>query len=151
MRIYKSEFNITDRKANENFIKLIEKAQKLAKENYKDADCIYELGDGFVADEALAIAIYSCLKYSNDFEKAIVCAVNHGGDSDSTGSIAGNIMGAYLGISKIPKYYKQNIELKNEIIELASDLFVDCPVNEYYDNNDEMWLKKYLYNDKNFK
>lgn len=151
MRIYKSEFNITDRKTNENFIKLIEKAQKLAKENYEDADCIYELGDGFVADEALAIAIYSCLKYSNDFEKAIVCAVNHGGDSDSTGSIAGNIMGAYLGISKIPKYYKQNIELKNEIIELASDLFVDCPVNEYYDNNDEMWLKKYLYNDKNFK
>ena len=85
----------------------------------------------------------------NDFEKAIVCAVNHGGDSDSTGAIAGNIMGSYLGIDKIPEHYKHDIELKDEIIEIANDLFVDCPVSEYSDSNDEMWLKKYLYNNKN--
>lgn len=50
--------------------------------------------------KALAIAIYACIKYQEDFEKAIVCAVNHGGDSDSTGAIAGNIVWTYLGIEK---------------------------------------------------
>lgn len=151
MKVYKTKFNIADRKTNKYFTQLIEKAQKLAKKNYDDIDCIYELGEGWVAEEALAIAIYACIKYQDDFEKAIVCAVNHGGDSDSTGAIAGNIIGTYLGIDKIPEYYKQNIELKDEIIELATDLFVDCPVSEYSNNNDEMWLKKYLYNDKNVK
>ena len=149
MKVYKNKFNITDKKTNKYFIELIEKAQKLATKNYDDVDCIYELGEGWVAEEALAIAIYACLKYPNDFEKAIVCAVNHGGDSDSTGAIAGNIIGTYLGIDKIPEYYKQDLELKEEIIELANDLFVDCPVSEYSNNNDEMWLKKYLYNNKN--
>ena len=57
-------------------------------------------------------------------------------------------MGAYLGIEKIPEHYKHDIELKDEIIEIANDLFVDCPVSEYSDLNDEMWLKKYLYNNK---
>jgi len=149
MKVYKNKFNITDKKTNKYFIELIEKAQKLATKNYDDVDWIYELGEGWVAEEALAIAIYACLKYPNDFEKAIVCAVNHGGDSDSTGAIAGNIIGTYLGIDKIPEYYKQDIELKDVIIELASDLFVDCPVSEYSNDNDEIWLKKYLYCDKN--
>lgn len=149
MKVYKNKFNITDKKTNKYFIELIEKAQKLATKNYDDVDCIYELGEGWVAEEALAIAVYSCIKYQNDFEKAIVCAVNHGGDSDSTGAIAGNIMGAYLGVEKIPEYYKQDIELKEEIIEIAHDMFTDCPVSENSNANDEMWLKKYLYCNKN--
>ena len=149
MKVYKDKLNIADKKTNKYFIDLIEKSIKLANKNYDDNDCIYELGEGWVAEEALAIAIYSCSKYQDDVEKAIVCAVSHGGDSDSTGAIAGNIIGTYLGIDKIPEYYKQDLELRDEILELANDLFADCPVSEFSDNNDEMWLKKYLYNNKN--
>lgn len=150
MKVYKDKFNITDRKTNKYFIELIEKAVKLAHKNYDDTDCIYELGEGWVAEEALAIALYSCIKYQDDFEKAIVCAVNHGGDSDSTGAIAGNIIGTYLGIDNIPDYYKTDLELKDVIVELANDLFSGCPINQYSDNNDEYWLKKYVYNNKNY-
>ena len=98
-----------------------------------------------LTQETFAIAIYACLKYSDDFENAIICSINHDGDSDSTGSVAGNIIGASLGYNKIPDYYKDNIELKNIIIELADDLSVDVPVSEYSTNNDKNWLDKYWY------
>ena len=98
-----------------------------------------------LTQETFAIAIYSCLKYQNSFEDAIVCAVNHDGDSDSTGSVAGNIMGVFLGYDAIPKYYVDNLELKDVILEIAEDLSIDIPVGEYNENNDEYWLSKYLY------
>lgn len=57
---------------------------------------------------------------------AIRVAVNHGGDSDSTGAITGNILGAYLGLSQIPQKYIDNLELADVIMEIADDLYEDC-------------------------
>ena len=104
------------------FESLIHKAILLAEENKNDLDCIHALGEGWVGEEALAIAIYSCLKYKDDFEKAIIVAVNHKGDSDSTGAIAGNILGAYLGVHAIPSKFIEHLELKDVIIKVANDL-----------------------------
>ena len=130
------------------FIKLVDKAENLSKNNINDIDAIKELGEGWVAEEAFAIAIYSCLKYSNNFEDAIVCAVNHDGDSDSTGAIAGNIIGTFLGLDNIPNYFVDNLELKDIILEIAHDLSIKVPISEYL-CNDEVWLKKYVYCKKN--
>ncbi len=145
MKQYEENFDIFDRENKHYFVGLVNKAIKLSEENKKDIEAISELGEGWVAEEAFAIAIYSCLKYSNNFKDAIVCSVNHDGDSDSTGAIAGNIMGAYLGYEKIPSEYKDHIELKDEILELASDLATKVPVGEYHENNDAYWLSKYAY------
>ena len=142
---FKEKFNVYDKQNNKYFENLIDKAIKLSKENISDIEAIKELGEGWVAEEAFAIAIYSCLKYQDDFANAIICAVNHDGDSDSTGAIAGNIMGVYLGYNSIPKYYIDNLELKDLIYEIAEDLSSDIPVGEYNVNNDEYWLIKYLY------
>ena len=60
-------------------------------------DAIHQLGAGWVAEETLAIAIYCSLKYSTDFKKAVTAAVNHEGDSDSTGAVTGNIVGTLRG------------------------------------------------------
>lgn len=106
---------------------------------------IRELGQGWVAEETLAIAIYCALKYSNDFDKALIASVNHSGDSDSTGAVTGNILGAYLGLSGIPEKYLKNLELKNVILELADDLFNDCKITEYGSYHDEIWEQKYIY------
>ena len=144
MKQYEEKFDIFDKENKYYFINLINKSIKLSEENKNDTEAIKELGEGFVAEEALAIAIYSCLKYPNNFKEAIVCSINHDGDSDSTGAIAGNIMGAYLGYEKIPFEYKNNIELKDEILELANDLSSKIPVDEY-NNNDIYWLSKYVY------
>lgn len=126
------------------FVDLITKAIDLSKQNVTDTDAIKMLGQGWVADEALAIAIYACLKYSDSFEDAVICAVNHDGDSDSTGVIAGNIIGAALGVSKIPPYYADRVELKNVILEISDDIIKakDESFDIYQDNK---WLQKYLY------
>ena len=142
---FKEKFNYFNKQDTNYFLELVDKAISLSKENIKDIDAINELGEGWVAEEAFAIAIYSCLKYSNSFKDAVVCAINHDGDSDSTGAIAGNIIGVYLGYAAIPDEYKNNIELKNIILELADDLSIKVPVGEYNINNDKQWLNKYVY------
>lgn len=131
-------------KISQKFIGIINKAIDLSKKDINDIQAIHLLGEGWVAEEALAIAIYSCLKYPNDFVSAVVCAINHDGDSDSTGAIAGNIIGAYLGFDKIPSYYVDNLQLKELILEIAQDLSVRIPVSEYSPDNDQYWLDKYV-------
>ncbi len=79
------------------------------------------LGQGWVAEEALAIALY-CALVAPNFEEAIVLAVNHSGDSDSTGTIAGNICGALYGDSAIPGRWLNRLELRDEITAIADDL-----------------------------
>lgn len=130
------------------FLKLIDKAVELSESDLTDLDAIHKLGQGWVGDEALAIAIYCALKHSDDFDKALIAAVNHSGDSDSTGAITGNILGAYLGLSKIPKKYIDNLELVDVLTELADDLYYDCLLEAYKQATDPRaiaWEKKYVY------
>lgn len=105
------------------FCNLMTKSVKLSEKNFNDLDSIHELGEGWVAEETLAIAVYCALKYENDFEKAIITSVNHNGDSDSTGAVTGNILGAYVGINSIPEKFLNNLELKDVISEIAEDLY----------------------------
>ena len=106
----------------DEFEQLINKSISLAVNNDDDIINIKKLGEGWVGDEALAIAIYSALRYQNNFKDGIVCAINHGGDSDSTGAIAGNILGAYLGGNKIPSELIKDLELKNLISDMCYDM-----------------------------
>jgi len=80
-----------------------------------------ELGAGWVAEEALAIAIL-CGLAAHDPREAIIAAVNHGGDSDSTGAITGNIVGAFHGPDALPPEWVDHVELKDVIRTLAEDL-----------------------------
>ncbi len=105
------------------FLRLIDRAIALAEGGTLPLRAIHTLGQGWCGDEALAVAIYCALKYSGDFDKAVRAAVNHGGDSDSTGAITGNILGAYLGLSRIPAKYTEKLELLDVILEIADDLY----------------------------
>lgn len=63
-----------------------------------------DLGEGWTGEEALAISLYCALVAKpNDFLEGIRKAVNHGGDSDSTGAITGNILGTLWGADAIPQ------------------------------------------------
>ena len=100
---------------------------------------IEKLGQGWVAEEALAISIY-CALVAKDFEHGITLAVNHSGDSDSTGAITGNLLGAMLGIDAIPARWRKPLELAHVIQRMADDLY-DYPswnIGEYLlgDDND---------------
>ncbi len=59
------------------------------------------LGEGWVGEEALAISLCAALSFA-EVEEALLFAVNHSGDTDSTGAIAGNILGAEKGAEAIP-------------------------------------------------
>lgn len=122
--------------SSEECSELIEKAISLAKSDIPDIHAIESLGEGWVGEEALAISVYCALKYQTDFEKAVISAVNHNGDSDSTGAITGNILGAYLGINGIPQNWVREVELSVEMKELADDLV------KTYENSEE-WHQKY--------
>ena len=96
---------------------------RLADSDIPDLEAIHALGEGWVAEEALAIGLLCSLRHEDDFAGAITSAVNHGGDSDSTGAIAGNIVGAHLGLAGIPQCYLEHLELRDTISKIADDLF----------------------------
>jgi len=125
-------------KDNEECKEILIKAFELAKSKLEDIESISKLGQGWVAEESLGISVYCALRYKDDFKKALITAVNHDGDSDSTGAITGNILGAYLGMNSIPKEWIENVELKDVIIRIADDLLVD-EINE----NDVEWWNNY--------
>lgn len=135
----------------DQLLTLIRKAETLSTEPIPDAEAIRMIGEGWVAEETLAIAIYSCLKHYGDFAETIISAVNHDGDSDSTGSVAGQIMGLIVGIDGIPDEFKKNLEFRDIMKILAHDLVQGCPISEWGDAIEGlpaseyiMWYQKYL-------
>lgn len=103
-------------------VSIVRRAVDLADGGKPDSECIREIGEGWVAEETLAIAVFCALRHENDFSAGIVAAVNHSGDSDSTGAVTGNILGARLGYGAIPRKWKTDLELADIIMELADDL-----------------------------
>lgn len=102
---------------------LCEKTVTLSKNYRPDLENIESIGQGWSGDEALAIALYCALKHFDSFEDALIAAVNHGGDSDSTGAVTGNILGAAIGYEAIPHFFKDDLKLHNVILHMADDLF----------------------------
>ena len=124
--------------------KLIRKAEALSVQEGPDEEHIRAIGEGWTGDEALAIAVYCSLRYPDDFSKALIAAVNHGGDSDSTGAITGNILGSWLGYEAIEEKWKINLEMKGVLLEMAGDLCRGYPTyGEDHDDLDKEWLRKY--------
>jgi ADP-ribosylglycohydrolase len=83
---------------------------------------VESLGAGWIAEEALAIGVF-CALTADDFRDGIVNSVNHSGDSDSTGSITGNLLGALLGESAIDPDLLDGLEGEKVIRQVGLDLY----------------------------
>ncbi len=101
---------------------LIDLAFDYSTSELSDFEAISRIGHGKLGNEAIAIAIYCCLRYPSDFERCIIASVNHSGDCDSTGAVTGNIIGAALGWSQIPSHFAERLELLDTLEMIASDL-----------------------------
>ena len=126
------------------FLKKLDAAVAFSKNALSDSENIGNLGEGWVAEEAFAIALYCSLRYQDDFSKAIIAAVNHDGDSDSTGAITGNIVGAAVGYQRIDSKWKEKLEFHRLLLTLADDLCHGCRMSEYGSYVDSEWHKKYI-------
>ncbi len=102
---------------------MVARAVALSKCGISDVESIGLIGEGWIGDEALAIALYCALKHFDSFEEAMIASVNHGGDSDSTGAVTGNILGAAVGYEAIPQFYKDDLEMHDLILHMADDLY----------------------------
>jgi len=100
----------------------VETAISLAETKPPSPEAVATLGEGWIAEEALAIALY-CALTARDFRSGVLAAVNHGGDSDSTGAITGNILGCMLGVDAIPTGWLDQIEVRDVIERVARDLY----------------------------
>ena len=80
----------------------IDRALDLARRGAPTPEAVEQLGAGWVAEEALAIGLYAALVHRDDLPAAVRLAVNHSGDSDSTGAICGQLLGTRLGVVAIP-------------------------------------------------
>lgn len=122
----------------------IDLAIRLADNDEPDLANIHRLGEGWVAEETLAVAIYCALRHTDDFSAGIIAAVNHCGDSDSTGAVTGNILGALHGYDAIDRAWTRDLELRDVILELADDL-ARCPeCLQDCRNIDRNWARKYV-------
>ena len=97
------------------------------------------------AAQVLAGAVYACITSSEDFDHAMITAVNHSGRSAAVGAIAGAILGARMGEDTLPEFYMECLEPAELLRELADDLFDGCPMemgNKLFDLD---WDHKYLH------
>ena len=147
-----------DNCADKEFLKRItSEAVRLAQSDVPDDKAIRQLGEGWTADEAWAISLFCVIRHIDSMKDAIIAAVNHDGDSDSTGSITGNIMGAIYGYEAIKKEhlfcpggkkFEDTIELSNIILALADDLYSGCIISEYdpIDTPEKkQWEERYVF------
>ena len=126
---------------------LVEQALRLADNNSPDVDNIRHLGEGWVGEEALAIAVYAVARHIDSFADTLIAAVNHDGDSDSTGAIAGNIIGAMIGYEAIPAQFKTHLEMHDVILAIADDLHQGCIIDSETEEDTpekKQWYDRYV-------
>ena len=107
----------------------------------RTAKSIAELGEGWVAEEALAIGVYCARKHPWDFRSGVQEAVNITGDSDSTGAITGNILGVINGENAIPSEWLANLREREIVSRVADDLWKRFEEDEEGHVTDKWWDK----------
>ena len=114
---------LTKYEGHKESLDIIQYAQELAKTNKPVEKAIELLGEGWVGEEALAISLYCSLKFTDDWLTGTLAAVNHSGDSDSTGSIAGAILGTINGFEAIPASFIEQLENQEQIKKITNDMY----------------------------
>ncbi|WP_405163462.1 ADP-ribosylglycohydrolase family protein [Nocardia sp. NBC_01499] len=116
---------------SEETVAALTRAVELAEEP-PTAERVEQVGAGWIAEECLAIAVYCALHATKtgDARAALLLSVNHSGDSDSTGAVAGNLIGAVYGVSGLPMDLVSTVEGRDVLIQVADDLVMNYGVGD---------------------
>jgi ADP-ribosylglycohydrolase/ADP-ribose pyrophosphatase YjhB (NUDIX family) len=77
-------------------------------------------GTGYVV-ECLEAALWA-FATTNDFESAVLAAVNLGDDADTTAAVCGQLAGAFYRVKDIPQHWLERLAKLDIIIKLATAL-----------------------------
>ena len=91
------------------------------------------------APQVLAGAAYTLMGCGDDFDAAMVTAVNHSGRSSAVAALVGAVLGAKLGEQNLPEFYVDGLEVLEPLRTLADDLYAGCPMVMDLD-----WDRKYI-------
>jgi ADP-ribosylglycohydrolase len=79
-----------------------------------------QIGSGGYVLETLLASVW-CLLTTQSFEECVLKAVNLGGDTDTTGCVAGGLAGVYYGIAAIPEAWRQGLARAADLAKLFTD------------------------------
>lgn len=117
----------------------LDQALALAREGAPTPEKLETLGQGNIGETALSMSVYVALT-TTDANSALLASVNHSGDSDSTGSVCGNLVGAMYGEEALRQDWLEKLELAEVIGRLADDALAefgpDAP-------GDDRWYARY--------
>jgi ADP-ribosyl-[dinitrogen reductase] hydrolase len=116
----------------------IDQAMTLVAADTPPSEALPAIGQGWVGEEALGIAIY-CAGVGRDFASAVRLAVNHDGDSDTTGSLVGQLLGARDGEDVLPQEWLRELELREAIAAIADDLAAFPTWDLHGDDDERIW------------
>lgn len=106
---------------HEETLNALDMAVRLAKGKVGAEEALPQLGEAWVGEEALGVAVY-CALLAKGFREGVLMAVNHDGDSDTTGSLVGQLLGAMQGEGSVPEEWLMPLELRDSITQLATDI-----------------------------
>jgi ADP-ribosylglycohydrolase len=109
----------------------LERAVRLAGSGTPGFDLVEQVGLGWIAEECLAIAVHCLLVAApgpdatgEDLRRALTLSVTHSGDSDSTGAVCGNLLGATHGLAALPGDWAVQVEGRGTILATGAALYV---------------------------
>jgi poly(ADP-ribose) glycohydrolase ARH3 len=94
----------------------------LIAEDVLPQDAASRLGRTLAMHESLPFALYAFLHHPRSYEECLLCAILNGGDRDTLGAMACAVSGAYLGVEAIPQAWREKLEKREYIENLAIGL-----------------------------
>lgn len=91
--------------------------------------------------EVLTGAVCASLMSPDDFDTAIITAVNHSGMSAAVGAVTGAVLGAKMGFDALPDFYLDCLSPAQALCELADDLTQGSVTMGLFDDD---WDQKYI-------
>lgn len=122
----------------------VKRAVNVAKNGQRDPGEVMEKLGCARADDVLCGAMYAGLVAAEDFDRAMIIAINHSGKSAAVGAVCGAILGARLGVEALPSFYVDCLDAGPILRELMADL-VSCSAGKVTRRLfDDVWDRKYV-------
>jgi len=105
------------------YLEKLGKVRKMLEEGGRRERVVRELGNGVEAHRSVPTAICCFLLHFGSFGEALRYAVGLGGDTDTIGAMTGALSGAYHGEGGIPREWRERVERREELEQLAEGLW----------------------------